>query len=395
MVIKLLHTLSTSLSPLKNAAHNLGDRRDENITQLIEEETLKLWIICIVIFLAGCAFLLFSYTVIHRHLANKKDAKKKLLKQKYTQFLAELTSGAEADSMLSMLDSTGEKTLTLDYEDLKDLSHRQVLLEGIKTLHRQFNGEIQTRLRATYLMMGFASDALKSLKSKKPQRRAAAIKELSQFDIRDAYSTIFSLVNDPSQSVRDAAIKGRAKLDTHPLLQLKELKYELTDWQKSLIHFEMSKISREDLPRIHTYLNPEKEDQYSFIAKMSNEYRQKEMVAPLLSHITHKSTIIRNATYEALSNFPSEQVKNALLEQLTGTTAPEEQNNLLKAISEMLDIGDLQLLQDVLTLEDRDLVIEAARQLLKLSPGFADEIPNDYTHMEWVAHAIDPKISAS
>lgn len=394
MVFQMLQNIPSNLSPLKDAAHNLGDRRDENITQLIEEETLKLWITCIVVFLVGCTFLLFCYTLIHRHLKNKKDEKEKLLNKKYTQFLAELTSGAESDSMLSMLDSTGEKTLILDYQDLKNRGHRKVLLDGIRTLHRQFSGEVQSRLRETYLMMGFASDALKGLQSKKPQKRAAAIKELSEFDIRDAYSTIFALVNDKSQSVRDAAIKGRAKLDTHPLLQLKELNYELSDWQKSLIHFEISKISREDLPRLHTYLNPEKEDQFSFITTISSEYRQKEMVAPLLSYIAHNSASIRKMTHKALSNFPSKQVKEALLQQLIATAAPEEQKTLLEAVSEMLDDNDLQLLKDLLSLENRELVIESARQLLKIAPELVEKLPTDFNHKEWVAHAIDPKITA-
>ncbi len=384
--------LSTQVAPVRETAERLSDMRDKNITHMVEEETLLLWITGIVIGLFAMALLFFLATLVSRKIKNIKMARVEVLDQKYLQFLSELISGEAANPMHGLLGLQSETTLSLDKDDIAKALPREVLKTNLLELHRHLAGEEKGKLREVYLMWGYAKEALKDLNAKQYERRVAAIGELAQMDIRDAYQDIFELINDKTEVVRDKAIKARAQLDVAPLSMLSELEHSLSPWQQTFIYNALVHFHSENLPSLQKYLDAEREDIVLFSMTLAGKFYQTDCVDILLAKLEEESRDIRYRAIEVLGQFPSPVVKEKLQLHFDGATEAGEQHQVLKALESMLNTEDTDWLFALLSADDRDLVITAARFLQTINENADLALAISPEKEEWLQHALDASI---
>lgn len=378
------------VSGLERTAHRMGDMRDENITNLVQEETLVMWITGIVTLLFTLAFLFFFFTIYSRNRKNKREARAEELQKKYYNFLSELVSGESSGGMLSMLSGDGETTLTLSEADIKNEFNRAVLKTNLMDLHRLLAGPEKGKLREVYLMLGFAVSALKELGNKNPYKRRDAVDELAQMDIRDAYDSIFKLINDKSEIVRDAAIQARAELDANPLTMLKELEFSFSPWQQSKIFKQVTVHSQISHDSLQYWLSAEREDISSFLLKLISHFHWDDSIPELLQYVQSGKQGLRMKVIEVLGAFPSQRVKDCLLEALNKTEGEENIMVVLKALSTMLTSEDQNWLIDLMQTAEKRVTMLVAHMLqqsvdVRAIPVF------DENRKQWIQHAINLK----
>ncbi len=378
---------------LAKVAVKLSDMRDENITGIVTEELLLQWITGIVIGLFALALFFFTYTLISRNVKNKKKVKVDDLDQKYQMFLSELVSGTDG-SIHEELGLRVDTTLSLDLTDLKDKLSRMVLKKNILELYRFISGPEKNTLRNTYLMLGFAKEAMSALINGNSEKKVIAIDELSMLHIRDAHETMFTLVNDKSEVVRDAAIAARARRDENPLTILDELQYPFTEWQQTGMYNAIVKYHKNNIPSFKKYIKSDNNNVACFSISLASLFQQTDCINDIIGRLNDANQKIRFEAAKALPAFASEKVKCSLKDRLDNTSDTEEVCMLLQALQHMVDSDDTDWLLELMSVNDRDIVIEAAKVLAKLDKIKELKALQTNENKTWINHAIDKAIHA-
>lgn len=381
-------------SSLAGAAHKLSDMRDKNITGIVTEEVLLQWIAGIVLGLFALALFFFVYTLLSRHTKNRKNTKVVDLDQKYQMFLSELISGTNDSSIVEGLGLRIDTTLSLELADLKDKLSRETLKKNLLELYRFISGPEKNTLRNVYLMLGYAREAMEALSSHSYEKKVVAIDELSMLHVRDAYSILFTLVNDRSETVRDAAIAARARRDENPLAMLNELKYPFTKWQQTGVYNALIKYHADNIPSLKNYIKSTDKNIACFAINLASLFQQTECMEYIVERLNDEDSTIRTEVIKALPAFASEAVKGLLIDRLRKAEDSDETCIVLKSMQGMIDNEDADWLLDLMATNDRDIVIEAAKVLTAIDKVQELNAIRNEKNSTWINHAIDKAIHA-
>lgn len=389
----LANILSTvQQNTLAKGAEKLSSMRDKNVTNLVSEELLLQWVTGIVIGLFAMALFFFFSTLISRALNNKKQVVIDELNNKYLMFLTELISGDATDAMYKELELSTETTLSLDKDDITDPRSRKVLKANLLELYRHISGDEKKKLRNVYLMLGYAKETVKSLKSRDYETRVNAIHELSLIDVKDAYADIFELINDKAETVRDAAIKARARRAEQPLAMLEQIQYPLSAWQQTAIYNAIVRYHKDNIPSFAPYIKLEDERIVRFSIKMASTFQQVECINELFVRLNDSSKDIRLEVIAALVKFESIETKNKLIERLVLVEDTIEELAILTSLKGMIEDTDTDWLLDKLSSENREVVITCSRMLRDMDKNkdLLSYVTDE--NEDWVKHAIDQSI---
>lgn len=370
--------------------NELTSRGTEGITSIVQYEVLMSWIEGVSGFLLSLTILFFLSVLFSRYSKNRREAHVKALQKKYFEFLSELISGDYSVKSLGLLAGDGEITLKLSNQDVTNEFNRSVLKTNLLDLHRFLNGNEKEKLRELYLILGFATTALSHLKSKNPYKRKNAIAELSQMDIREAYDSIFQMINDASEVVRDAAIHARAELDMSPLAMLKELSHPFTPWQQSKVFLQVTSHSQISEDILSLWFSSERNDISGFLLKLIAHFHWDNSISELLKYEQSGRNELRMEVIETLGSFPSGKVKDCLLTAFGKTEIEKEKVVILKAVANMLSREDQNWMLELLQTSGKRITMIVA-QLLHLSMDVSSIEVLDENRRRWIQHAANLK----
>lgn len=354
---------TTSEEVLGISAEDLALQDKQNITSLASQETILYYLYLTIFGFILLSLVFVGITIVRRTTHNKKQQQIDDLRDKFQMYFAELVSEDYEDDMLKMLDSTEEINLSLSLEDISNPIHRSILLEELLAANKYIAGKSASKIRETYLTLGFKEYSLQQLKSSDWQTVVKGIQALSAMDIRDAYTSIFELVHHSNPKISEAAMVAHIQLSSDPLAFLDNFKGILTDWHHHRLHHALNKLNFDDVPNFERWYKTDNESVKIFIIKMSGLFQQTHLAQKLARFLLSKSESIQLACSRALAMIGTEEAIQPLIETFYKTDNSQLKIEIIKTLQALASDEYLPFFEQQFNIENPDIQMAAAKAM--------------------------------
>jgi hypothetical protein len=276
----------------------------KHVTAFVREETLILWLVCIIAsFLAG-AVVLLSMIMLQRWLKQRNERKAVVLREKYENVLSELMSKYyENGKVFSKI----EFSSLLNEEDKKRSFNRKILLEQIILLKKNVGGDETDVLDNLYVKLGFQSQSIKKLKNSHWAIRYEGLNELILMESRRIEDTFMKMTKDSHSLVRISAIKALILRGAKWEKALIRFDYPLTPWDMYQICEALSKRQIVQLPDFAPLLKSVNLTVIHFTLLMIKHFHSLDAVKDVRLFINHPNEKIAKAASDVLEQFGLDQ----------------------------------------------------------------------------------------
>lgn len=292
---------------------NIFDRIDnslsrvKHITAFVEEETLKLVLVCMIVGFISASFVVLFMILLRRTiLINQNIARKKLV-EKYGNFLAESLSYFYDNDKIFEIKSFSVK---LNKKDQTRSFNRKVLLDQILLMKKHVGGEESKMLFDLYEKLGYSKTAVKKLKSWHWNTRFEALQELILMESKSAETLFQKMTLDKNSFVRIAAIKalilkGGYLQNGQAAWQPSFIRYSyaLSAWEQSQIFDALSRYQNIQLPNFAPLLYSFNPTVVLFGLKMIKYFHCMEAIPQVIPFLKSENSIIVKAVEDVLLQF--------------------------------------------------------------------------------------------
>ncbi|MEY2867996.1 MAG: hypothetical protein RIR01_396 [Bacteroidota bacterium] len=165
---------------------------------------------------------------------------------------------------------------------------RKIIIGTFLKLKNDVSGETADAIQKLYYQTGLIESATSKLKSKKWDVVAKAIRELTQFEIKETHDEIIKLVNHPKKQVRFEIQKYLVQLFRFEGLEfLNIIENELSEWDQIQLLEILNKFKNLQLPDMSDWLRSKNDSVVSFTLKLvriHNQFGVKDEIIALFNH---------------------------------------------------------------------------------------------------------------
>ncbi|WP_366182464.1 hypothetical protein [Flavobacterium ovatum] len=278
------------------------------------------WILSAGFFLT--IILLVSYLKYLRARLRSKERIQATYRKKYESDLIEyLYAGNEEEEI------SNEQQKIINY--LKKCAasglKRKIIINTLLKLRNEISGETAEAIQQLYYKTGFINQASSKLKEKKWDVIARAIKELTQFEIKEVHDEIIAHINHPKKEVRREIQFYLVKLFSFDGLEfLNVLKTQLSEWDQIQLLEILQKTENHKLPDITHWLQSSNHSVISFALKLAKIYNQFEAKDEILKLLNHPNQEIRIQTIEIVAHLGIFEAIELLKDQIEERTIEEQ-----------------------------------------------------------------------
>jgi len=191
-----------------------------------------------------------------------------------------------------------------------------------------------------YFETGLVNHALYKLKARKWDVIASGIKELTQFEVKEAHNEIVKYVKHPNREVRN-----EAQLYLVSLFQFKGLSFldkletPLSEWAQIQLLEILQKFDNQEIPNITPWLQSKNNSVVQFSLKLAKIYNQFDVKNILFKLLSHENKEIRIDTIQVLNYFQDTESKHFLKPNFINSSL-EEQIEFFKLLETIADKED-------------------------------------------------------
>ncbi|HJS01083.1 MAG TPA: HEAT repeat domain-containing protein [Flavobacterium sp.] len=311
-------------------------------------------------------FLLTTMAILVLYLKNIRDRLKikarieATYQKKYESDLLEYLYAGEGENI------SPDQQKKIDYfsKCAQNPLKRKIIIKTFLRLRNEVSGETADAIQKLYYQTRLIQSATKKLKSKKWDTVARTIKELSQFEIKEAHDEIILLINHPKKEVRNEIQKYLVKLFRFDGLEfLSVIENQLSEWDQIQLIEILNKFDNPDIPDLNKWLASSNESVVSFALKLSKLYNQfnvkDEIIKVLFEHydpeirIQAINVVTHLGIYEAVTTLKEDFFNRTLDEQIA----------IFKMMEEMSMPEDIDFVKDFVNHENFFIRISAMKIL--------------------------------
>jgi len=293
------------------------------------------WFMCGVLFVV--ILILIGYLKFLRsHLRGNEKTLKKYQKEYEENLINYLYAGDGENEMSDEQRAMINKMKICVTDKFK----RNIIIAVMSKLINDISGEMAHAIQKFYFETGLVNHALYKLKGKKWDVIASGIKELTQFEVKEAHDEIVKYVKHPNREVRNEAqlylvslfqFKGLAFLD--------KLETPLSEWAQIQLLEILQKFDNQEIPNITPWLQSENNSVVQFALKLAKIYNQFDVIDELLALLSHENKEIRIDTIRVLNYFQDTESKHFLKTNFINSSV-EEQMAFFKLLETVADKED-------------------------------------------------------
>lgn len=292
----------------------------------------------------GLLFILILY--IRRIVISARDNKINKLKFKYQYLIYEALVESQRENGVTAQQFIVEK---LKKEISKAKLHKQVLIDLIIDLKKNFSGDSEQQFVQLYQSLHLSQYSLKKLDNRRWDVQAKGIRELTEMD-HDRFATqlaITSLRYARNPTVAQEAQIASVRMEKNPLFFLADLESPLTEWQQINLHHLLLKVNRKFIPNFRLWLSSPNESVVLFALRMIADFEQKQAEPKVIQCLFHQSVHIRE---EAIQTLIKLEAKNALPQVIEVCQSCHKSSYLqmLKAVTQWGDSAHITLIAPLL-----------------------------------------------
>jgi hypothetical protein len=275
-----------------------------HITAFVKEETLILWLVCIIASFLSGAVVLLSMIMLQRWLKQRNERRAVILREKYENLLSELMSCYYENGKIF---SKIEYSDYLNKQDKTSSFNRHILLEQIILLKKHVGGDETEVLDNLYKKLGFQSESVKKLKNRNWSIRYEGLGELTLMESRRIEGTFMKMTKDSHSLVRISAIKALILRGAKWERALLRFDYPLTPWDMYQICEALSKRQVIQLPDFSPLLKSVNLTVIHFTLLMIKHFHSLDAVQNVKPFINHPNEKIAKAAKDVLEQFGLDQ----------------------------------------------------------------------------------------
>lgn len=275
-----------------------------HITAFVKEETLILWLVCIIASFLSGAVVLLSMIMLQRWLKQRNERRAVILREKYENLLSELMSCYyENGKIFSKIEYSG----FLNKQDKTSSFNRRILLEQIILLKKHVGGDETEVLDNLYKKLGFQSESVKKLKNRHWATRYEGLSELTLMESRRIEGTFMKMTKDSHSLVRISSIKALILRGAKWERSLLRFDYPLTPWDMYQICEALSKRQAIQLPDFTPLLKSVNLTVIHFTLLMIKHFHSLDAVHHVKPFLEHPNEKIAKAAKDVLEQFGLDQ----------------------------------------------------------------------------------------
>lgn len=308
-------------------------------------------------------FTIFSLTLYLKHLRSRlrtKERIRKVYEKKYESDLIEyLYSGNEEQEV------SPEQQIIVNYlkKSSDDGLKRKLIISTLLKLRNEISGEVAIAIQNLYYQTGLINYASSKLKDKKWNVVAKAIKELTQFGIKEVHDEVILLINHPKKEVRKEIQMYLVKLFHFDGLDfLNVLKTPLSEWDQIQLLEILQNFEDQKIPDITDWLESTNNTVVLFALKLAKIYNQFAAKEEIISLLHHADQTIRIDAIDVLTNMGDFEAVTILKNDFEQRSI-EEQIAFFKMMENMYDANDFTFISKYINHENFEIKVSAMKIL--------------------------------
>lgn len=328
-----------------------------------------LWTLSAVFALAIIGFSIYLNHI--RILLRNKERIKAVYQKKYESTLIEfLHSGNGIDEVSDKQQTFIDKLSFCAKNKLK----RKIIISILLKLKAEISGEIADDIQKLYCQTGLVNYATSKLKSNRWEVIAKGIRELAQFEIKDALDGVMNHLDHPKKEVRKEIQMYLVKLFRFDGLEfLNILTNQLSEWDQIQLLEILQKFENQQIPDITKWLESPNNSVVSFslkLAKIYNQYEAREYIISLLYHPVQE---IRLDSINVLTHFGDVEAFSILKNEFNQRNI-EEQIAIFKMMEDINETSDIPFLSEHINNTNFEIRSSATRILNELNNNGANDL---------------------
>ncbi|MDP3312698.1 hypothetical protein [Lutibacter sp.] len=317
------------------------------------------WIISVILFIIIIVSI-FYLKIYRTRLRNSTAETQKLV----TEYEIQLINYLYAEEGQEEQNSIIEK-LTFC---ISSKSKRKIIKRVLLKLKKEISGEIAVAIQNLYRQIGLLNFALKKLDHQNWYVVAMGIRELKQFNIKDAHDAILHHVNHSSKEVRKEVQLYLVSLFHFKGLEfLTKIETDLSEWDQIQLLEVLQKNEDQQDVDITPWLNSNNDSVVMFSLKIAEIFNQYEVQNHIIELLHHKNNIIRTKAILVLGGMQNLDFKHEVMNNFEERTL-EEQQALFKIFEPLVSNNDEWFLLKYSEHYNFEIRLEALRLIKNFSP---------------------------
>lgn len=311
------------------------------------------------LFLLLIVFFLIFYLMNLRNKLRIKERIKLTFQKKYEADLIEYLYVREGKN----INIEQQKIINYLTRSSENRLKRKIIIQTFLKLRNEVFGETADIIKNLYYQTGLFKSAISKLKSNQWDSVARAIKELSQFEIKEAHDEIILLINHPKKEVRNEIQKYLVKLFRFDGLKFLDILEEpLSEWDQIQLLEILNKFDNPNIPDLNNWLTSTNDSIVSFTLKIAKLYNQLETKEEIINLFKHQNLEIRIQAISMVSHLGIYEAVGLLKENLFNKSL-DEQIAFFKMMEEMCTSEDMDFIKNYVDHENFYIRISAMKIL--------------------------------
>jgi hypothetical protein len=252
-------------------------------------------------------------------------------------------------------------------KSITDPFKRKIVISTLQKLKNEISGEVAQSIEKLYFQTGLINYTLPKLKSKKWYTLAKGIRELRQFQVKEAHDQVANHINHPKRQVRKEMQLYMVNLFYFEGLDfLNVLKTPLSEWDQIQLLEVLQRFDNQKIPNIKAWLKSSNDSVVVFslkLAKIYNQFEQKDVLMGMLDHKNKDIVIEVIFVLCHLEVFEAKEILKHNFEQ----RSLEEQIAIFKLLENLYELDDEPFLLDYLYHENFEIKVSALKILKSIN----------------------------
>lgn len=310
----------------------------QNILQYFYQLPILLQIVWLCSF--GLTLLIILFLFYLYYLRSYLRGEESVLKDLFTQYETNLITYLYSGDIDVEITSEQKKISDKMKSCAKNTFNRNILISVLSKLKNDVSGEIATAINLLYIKTGLINYSINKLESKKWEKIALGIKELTQFEVKTVYNEINKYQNHPKHEVRNQVQLYYVSLFQFKGLEfLNNLKTPISEWNQIQLLEILQKFDDQEITDISPWLKSDNDSVVLFALKLAKIYNQFQVIEILLELLNHNNIDIRICAIEILGYFQVKEIKEIIKPNFFNRSN-EEQISFFKIFEEVMEAED-------------------------------------------------------
>jgi len=249
---------------------------------------------------------------------------------------------------------------------MRDKHFRKLLVNEITSAKKNISGISADNLKHLYVQLGLEKYALNNLTSSRWYIKAKAVQELTIMDMNEFVDQIYSYTDDKNDLVRMEAQSALVQFKGFDGLRfLDTITSPISNWQQIKLLQQLSHLPPSDID-MGLWFKSANSSVIVLALKLARNYHRFELHDDIISCLDHSDSWVRIEAIQCLNEIYTDETSDHLISRFLNETI----KNQLAMIKVMQTIGtdkDVLFLLDLLTFENDEIKIHAARALVQSS----------------------------